>query len=112
MIKTKQQLRQARAKRTHAKALIAGKPRLIVFRSNKAIYAMVMNDETGKIVCGANSLKLDKTGVEAAIEVGKQIAELAQKANVSEVAFDRNGYRFHGQIKSLADAAREAGLKF
>ncbi len=112
MTKTKQQLRIARARRTHAKALISGRPRLVVFRSNKAIYASVMDDVSGKILCGANSLKSEKTGVEAAIEVGKNIAELAKKAKVSEVAFDRNGYRFHGQVKSLADSARESGLKF
>jgi len=112
MAQTTHQLRLARARRTHTKARISERPRLIVFRSNKAIYAQVMDDSTGKVLCGASDLKSKATGLKGAAEVGKTIAELAKKAKVKEVAFDRNGYKFHGKIKSLAEAAREAGLKF
>ena len=112
MTNSSEQLRKARARRTHTKARIGGQPRLIVFRSNRAIYAQIMDDTSGKILCGVSTLKSKKTGIDAAAEAGKAIAELAKKAKVSTVAFDRNGYKFHGQIKTLADAAREAGLKF
>ena len=108
----KQSRLQARARRTHAKARISGRPRLLVLRSLKAIYAQVIDDATGKVLCGTSTLKLKKPGLEGAAEVGKAIAEMAQKLKVTEVAFDRNGYQYHGQVKALAEAAREAGLKF
>ena len=111
MIAKKDQLQQARARRHHVKAKMSGRPRLIVVKSNKAIYAQVFDDQKGIIVASANSLK-GKNGVEGAQEVGKLVAEKALKAKVSEIAFDRNGNKYHGQIKALADAAREAGLKF
>lgn len=104
--------RQTRARRTHAKAMIAGRPRLLVFRSNKSIYAQIIDDQSGKVVCGTSGLKLKSTGVAAAAEVGKTVAEMAQKNKIKEVSFDRNGYAYHGQVKSLADAARAAGLTF
>ena len=109
--KNSKQLRQARARRTHAKARVSARPRLIVNRSLKAIYAQVMDDTTGKVVCGASNLN-GKAGMAGAQEVGKAIAEAAKKAKITEVTFDRNGFLYHGQIKALADAAREAGLKF
>lgn len=91
-------------------------PRLSVFRSNKEIYAQVINDLDGKTLCSAGSLKLDGADkvnkIEQAAMVGKAIAEKAKSAGVEKVVFDRNGYLYHGRIKSLADAAREAGLKF
>ena len=102
----------ARSRRSHAKARISGLPRLIVRKTNQAIYADIMDDSLGKIVCGTNSLKLKETGLKAAEEVGKKIAELAKKAKITKIAFDRNGYKYHGQIKALADAARKAGLEF
>ncbi len=112
MSNTTTNLRQARARRTHAKARIAGRPRLVVFRSNKYITAQLMDDATGKIVCGASSKGLKGTGTERAAAVGKQVAEKAKAAKVEAVAFDRNGFLYHGQVKALADAAREAGLSF
>ena len=95
----------------------AERPRLSVYRSNKEIYAQIVNDVDGKTLAAASSR--DKaiatvTGnkVEIANLVGKAIAEQAAKAGLSAVAFDRGGYLYHGRIKSLAEGAREAGLKF
>ena len=92
----------------------AERPRLTVFRSNSQIYAQVIDDLKGATLASASSLAIkDKmTKSEKAAEVGKLIAAAAQKAGVTEVVFDRNGYLYHGRVKSLADAAREAGLKF
>lgn len=90
------------------------RPRLTVFRSNKQIYAQVIDDLTGKTLASASSLKLtDKAPKkEIAAKVGELIAKGAQEAGVSAVVFDRNGYLYHGRIKELADAARKGGLKF
>ncbi|MBR1929523.1 MAG: 50S ribosomal protein L18 [Paludibacteraceae bacterium] len=92
----------------------AERPRLSVFRSNSQIYAQVINDEKGITLASASSLKIkDKiTKSEKAALVGKEIAQAAKKAGVEAVVFDRNGYLYHGRVKQLADAAREAGLKF
>jgi len=93
----------------------AGRPRLTVFRSLTHIYAQVIDDIEGKTLVAASSLdqKLDNGGnVAAATAVGKAVAEKAKAAGVSQVQFDRNGYRYHGRIKALADGAREGGLKF
>lgn len=94
----------------------ANKPRLSVFRSNKQIYAQIIDDVSGKTLASAASLheeKAQKTNkVDQAKQVGKMIAESATKAGITEVVFDRNGYLFHGRVKALADAARENGLKF
>ncbi len=91
-------------------------PRLSVFRSNKQIYAQVIDDSKGVTVASASSYKnkaADKTNkVGQAAVVGKEIADKAQKAGVETVVFDRNGYLYHGRVKSLADSAREGGLKF
>ncbi len=92
-------------------------PRLTVYRSLKHIYAQVIDDLAGKTLAAASTIGAKATGSAtgnkaAAAEVGKQIAEKAKAAGVSRVAFDRNGFRYHGRIKSLADAAREGGLKF
>ena len=92
----------------------AQKPRLTVFRSNTQIYAQVIDDVTGVTVASASSLGLkDKvTKTEQAAKVGALVAKVAQEAGITEVVFDRNGYLYHGRVKQLADAAREAGLKF
>jgi len=93
----------------------ATKPRLSVFRSNKEIYAQLVNDVNGSTIVSVSSRNKEikaSTKQEAATAVGKTIAELATKAGVETVAFDRNGYLYHGRIKVLAEAAREAGLKF
>ncbi len=90
------------------------RPRLTVFRSNKQIYAQVIDDTLGKTLAAASSLKIeDKASKkEIAAKVGEMIAKSAQEAGVQAVVFDRNGYLYHGRIKELADAARKGGLKF
>ena len=92
-------------------------PRLCVFRSNKAIYAQIIDDETRTTLVSASSLDKSlkiKNGsnVEAAKVVGKSIAEKAKKAKITKVVFDRGGYLYHGRVAALADAARENGLEF
>ena len=90
-------------------------PRLNVFRSNKHIHCQIIDDKAGKtlVSCSSLELKLENGGnVEAAKQVGAKIAELALANNIKEVVFDRGGYNYHGRIQALADAAREAGLKF
>jgi large subunit ribosomal protein L18 len=95
------------------------RPRLSVFRSDKHIYAQVIDDHSGKTLVAASSLQADVRGeqsnggnVAAAKKVGHAIAERAKAAGITAVAFDRNGRRYHGRVKALADAAREGGLKF
>ena len=95
------------------------RPRLSVFRSDKHISAQIIDDYAGKTLVAASSLQKDVRGalknggnIDAAKAVGKFIAERAKAAGISLVAFDRNGRRYHGRIKALADAAREGGLKF
>ncbi|WP_162051640.1 50S ribosomal protein L18 [Pontibacter pamirensis] len=92
----------------------SARPRLSVFRSNKGIYAQLIDDTTGVTLAAASSLKLDdaKANVETAGRVGKEIAAKAIEKGISEVVFDRSGYLYHGKVKSLAEGAREAGLKF
>jgi len=94
----------------------ASRPRLSVFRSNKEIYAQLVDDNAGTTLLSVSSRdkEIEATGSksEVAKEVGKNIAEKAIKAGVEGVAFDRNGFLYHGRVKALADAAREAGLKF
>jgi large subunit ribosomal protein L18 len=93
----------------------AAKPRLSVFRSNKEIYAQLVDDVAGVTLASASSRDKEiATGskLETAAFVGKAIADKAVKAGVETISFDRNGYLYHGRIKVLADAAREAGLKF
>lgn len=92
------------------------RPRLSVYRSNKEIYAQIVNDVDGKTIVAASSrdkdIKADGSKVDVAASVGKAIAEKAIKAGIEAIAFDRGGYLYHGRVKSLADGAREAGLKF
>ena len=94
-------------------------PRLTIFRSNRYIYAQVIDDKNGKTLVSASSLEKDLRAkfashatAEAANEVGKLIAQRAKAAGISTVVFDRGGYRYHGRVKALADAAREGGLSF
>jgi large subunit ribosomal protein L18 len=91
----------------------AERPRLNVYRSLNHIYAQVIDDQAGVTIASASTIK-SKTGgnVAAAKEIGKTIAEQARKKGVKRVVFDRGGYLYHGRIKALADAAREAGLEF
>lgn len=113
MIK-KQDKRIRLKKRIRAK--ISGdskRPRLSVFRSNKFIYAQVIDDTLGKTLAATSDLKMTKgTKIERAKEVGKMISELCSKSGIKEVVFDRNGFKYTGRIKLVADSAREAGLKF
>jgi large subunit ribosomal protein L18 len=89
------------------------RPRLSIFRSQKHIYAQVIDDVTGRTLAAADTLKQDAgSTVDDARSVGQTVAEKAKSAGVNEVSFDRNGFRYHGRVKALADAAREAGLKF
>ena len=92
------------------------RPRLTVFRSNKVIYAQIIDDEAGKTLVSASSmeLKTEVSGftVETAKKVGQRLAEKAAAQNVQSVVFDRNGYLYHGKVKALADGAREGGLNF
>ena len=92
------------------------RPRLSVYRSNKGIYAQVIDDVTGKTLAAASSLSKDfsatGTKIEQSKAVGKLIAEKAKAAGINQVVFDRNGYLYHGRVKSLADGAREGGLDF
>ena len=107
--------RRTRIKRRIRKIIsgTATKPRLSVYRSNKEIYAQLIDDVNGVTLASVSSRDIKaSTKVEAATAVGKSIGEKAVKAGVETVVFDRNGYLYHGRVKVLADAAREAGLKF
>jgi large subunit ribosomal protein L18 len=119
-IKNKKAYRRIRIKKRIRK-IVSGtpeRPRMTVFRSNKQIYVQLVDDLNGKTIASASSRdktfeedkKADKT--EQAKKVGSMIAEKAKAAGVTEVVFDRNGYLYHGRVKSLAEAAREGGLKF
>lgn len=93
----------------------AAQPRLSVFRSNKEIYAQIIDDVNGTTLVAASSRDKDVaqgTSVETAKAVGKLVAEKALKAGITTISFDRGGYLYHGRVKSLAEGAREAGLKF
>ncbi len=102
--------------KTRIRGRIAGtaeRPRMTVFRSNKQIYVQLVDDLAGKTLCAASSRGIaegDKSAIAA--KVGEEIARKAQEAGITTVVFDRNGYLFHGRVKSLADAARKGGLKF
>lgn len=106
--------RQVRSrKRLHGSA---ERPRLAVYRSNKYIYAQVIDDAQGVTVASASSQESDlrsgRLNVETAAKVGTLVADRAKDAGVTSVVFDRGGYKYHGRLKALADAAREAGLEF
>ena len=92
------------------------RPRLSVFRSNKQIYAQIIDDLSGRTFASASSLSKDETKnqpkLEQASSVGTMIAEQAKNAGITNVVFDRSGYLFHGRVKQLAQAARDGGLKF
>lgn len=126
--KTKQKNRERRHKRVRGKISGTSKrPRLCVFRSSKHIYAQLIDDENNKILAVSNDMKMKKKGTKVAkgkeeikrsrklalgFEVGKLIAEKAKDLKIEEVVFDRGGYKYHGRVKSLADGARDGGLKF
>jgi large subunit ribosomal protein L18 len=117
---TKEQARRRRKMRIRKK--ISGspeRPRLVVFRSNRHIYAQIVDDVSGRVLLGSSTLGLAKTEAAAvacnkttAAKVGQDVAKKALERQIENVVFDRNGYLYHGRIKALADGAREAGLKF
>lgn len=91
------------------------RPRLCVFRSSKHLYAQVIDDATGTTLVSASTLDVDglkNANKDTATAIGKEIAKRAQAKNIKAVVFDRNGYLYHGRVKSLAEGAREAGLEF
>ena len=108
--------KRAQRTRTRLRALSNGRPRLSVFRSSKNIYAQVIDDAQGVTLAAASSLegegKTKGADKDAAARVGKLVAERAKEKGVTDVVFDRGGYLYHGRVKALADAAREAGLNF
>ena len=117
MNKKPARLRRAKSTRAHIREL--GVPRLSVLRTGQHVYAQVSSADGSKVLASASTVQADvKDGLkngknaDAAAKVGRAIAEKAKAAGVEKVAFDRSGYRFHGRIKALADAAREGGLQF
>ncbi|MEO0424334.1 MAG: 50S ribosomal protein L18 [Pseudomonadota bacterium] len=115
----KRNARQRRATKTRAKIRTLGKPRLSIHRTPRHIYAQVLSADGGQVVASASTVAkslregIDKSGnVDAARAVGKAVAEASVAAGVTSVAFDRSGFRYHGRVKALADAAREGGLQF
>jgi large subunit ribosomal protein L18 len=111
--------RLRRAKSTRAHIRVLGVPRLSVLRTGQHLYAQVFTADGSKVLASANTTQADvKEGLkngknsDAAVKVGKLVAERAKAAGIEKVAFDRSGYRYHGRIKALADAAREGGLQF
>ena len=116
----KQKVKQAKLTRRHRKIRIKisgsqAKPRLNVFRSNKGMYLQLIDDTSGKTLMSVamSEIKADKkTKIEIALEMGKLIAQKALAKKISEIVFDRGGYKYHGRVKAVADGAREAGLKF
>jgi len=118
MTATRHQLRTRRHRRVRKRITgTAERPRLVVFRSNRGVFAQLIDDEAGKTLASASWLTLRTKGLkgsksEQAAEVGKLLADAAKDAGIAKVVFDRGGYLFHGRIKALADAAREGGLEF
>ena len=118
-IKNKKEFRRFRIKKRIRK-IVSGtpdRPRMTVFRSSKAIYVQLIDDQAGKTLMTASSLEKGMneskgTKTDIAKLVGKLIAEKSVQAGIDKVVFDRNGYLYHGRVKALADAAREGGLKF
>lgn len=117
MKNTRTAARNRRQKRVRRKITgTAQRPRLTVYRSNKYIYAQVIDDVEGRTLAAASSQEPDLRGsnlnTDVATRVGELVGQRAREAGVSEIVFDRAGYKFHGRVKALADAAREAGLEF
>jgi large subunit ribosomal protein L18 len=115
----KKESRLRRARKTRAKIHGMGKPRLCIHRTPRHIYAQIIDGAGDKVLASASTLdrelrkSLSATGnAAAAAEIGKLVAERAKAAGISSVAFDRSGFRYHGRVKALADAARESGLEF
>ena len=117
MAKTSERLRLLRRRRAHIRKRVTGTaemPRLRVTRTLNHIYAQLIDDTTGRTLCAASSVKLKIAGgtVDAAKAVGTAVGEAAKAQSIQQARFDRGGHIFHGRVKALADAAREAGLQF
>lgn len=115
--KIKKQRKARRTARTRGKILYhKSSPRLSVFRSNKYIYAQIIDDVNGKTLVGVNERELPKTDkmtkIQKAQEIGKLIAKKAMDKKIKKVVFDKGPYRYHGRVKALADSAREGGISF
>lgn len=114
--KTAQKTTERKRRQTRIRSRVVGtatKPRLAVFRSNKFLYAQLINDETGSTIAAADTRAAKGASAsERATEAGKAIAEAAKKAGIETVVFDRGGFKYQGSVAALADGAREAGLKF
>jgi len=111
--------KQRREYRVRNKVRAAGRHRLSIFRSNKHIYAQIIDDAAGKTLVSASTIEPSQrgddangSGTEAAATIGKLVAERALEQGIKQVAFDRGAYRYHGRVQALADAARAAGLDF
>ena len=113
---TVRQARERRHRRVRSKVVgTAERPRLAVFRSNRGVFAQLIDDSSGKTLAGASWITvkgLDGSKTDQAREVGRVLAEAAKKVGVDSVVFDRGGYLYHGRVKALAEGAREGGLKF
>jgi len=108
-------LKSRRARRVRAKIFgTALRPRLSIFRSARYLYAQLVDDETGKtlVACDSRKIKGGRNNVDTAKKMGEEIAKIASTKKIKEVVFDRHGYKYHGKVKSLAEGARNAGLKF
>ncbi len=108
-------LRSRRHDRVRSKVSgTAKRPRLLVFRSLTNTYAQMIDDTTGKVLCGISDLKMKtkETKMEKAKKIGVELAKIAKEKKIETVVFDRNGYKYHGRVKALAEGAREGGLKF
>ncbi|NDK09209.1 50S ribosomal protein L18 [Candidatus Gracilibacteria bacterium] len=112
-----QKLQNRLRRKARVRSLISGtseRPRLSIFRTTTHIYAQIIDDVTGKTLASSSDLKIDSKAskTELAIQVGQDIGKKAQEMKIKNVVFDRGGFRYHGRVKALADAARESGLQF
>ena len=118
--KTKREKWQTKKRKLKGHLTIGEYPRLIVFRSNKGIYAQIVDDNIGNTLASASSndralqdaISKAKSKVDKSIIVGEAIGNIAKEKKITQVIFDRNGYRYHGRVKALAEAARKTGLQF
>ena len=118
MDKNKQKIKRRVRRKAGIRKRIIGtpqRPRLTVYRSSKHIYAQVIDDLAGKTLLAASTIQIKQASsgnVDAATAIGTAVAEQAKSSGIEQVAFDRNGYKYHGRVKALAEAARAAGLRF
>lgn len=118
MIKTKERIQKRLRRKKHIRKIVHGtseRPRLVIYRSLKAIYAQVVDDVSGKVLMGLSSTKLAledgaKGKIAQSVALGKEVASRAKQQGIEKVVFDRNGYLYHGRVKAVADGAREGGL--